>query len=309
MTVELPEWMHTRERPESVSPRRRRLRLRPNFVRRAVGGFARLVEEMLVNERTAEALGLLQSLDARAKVLGLAGLIVIATLVQRPVTLGLAYAVSLLLGFASRFPVRRLARVWVTVPLFSAAIIAPAILNVVTPGPPLLTLWHPSHDHFGPWALPPAVTVTSSGLVVSGRFLLRVGVCVTLALLLAATTRPDRLLHGLRALGAPRVFVLLLGMMERYLAVFLRSAQEIHLARLSRTATLGSTRREQVWVAAGMGSLLRRTQALGQAVFHAMLSRGYTGEARLLDPPRWGAQDWSFLAGVACLAFALVRIG
>jgi hypothetical protein len=40
-----------------------------------------------------------------------------------------------------------------------------------------------------------------------------------------------------------------------------------------------------------------------------MLSRGYTGEARLLDPPRWRAQDWSFLGGVACLAFLLVRVG
>jgi cobalt/nickel transport system permease protein len=58
-----------------------------------------------------------------------------------------------------------------------------------------------------------------------------------------------------------------------------------------------------------MGSLLRRTQALGQAVFHAMLSRGYTGEARLLDPPRWAAQDWSFLGGTACLAALLLRLG
>jgi energy-coupling factor transporter transmembrane protein EcfT len=199
--------------------------------------------------------------------------------------------------------------VWLAAPLFSAAIIAPAILNVITPGPAVVTLWHPAQDHFGPWALPPAITITGSGLMVAGRFLLRVGVCVTLAHLLAATTRPDRLLQGLRALAAPRVFVLLLGMMERYLSLFLRAAQEIHLARLSRSAGVGSTRQEQAWVAAGMGSLLRRTQALGQDVFHAMLSRGYTGEARLLDPPRWRGQDWSFLVAMACLAFVLLQIG
>jgi cobalt/nickel transport system permease protein len=278
-------------------------------VRRAVGGFARLLEEMLANEQTADAPGLLQSLDARVKVLGLVGLIVVATLLQRHIALGLAYALSLLLGFASRLPAGRLARVWLAVPLFSAAIISPAALNVITPGSPLLVLWHPAHDHFGPWALPPAITITTPGLAVAGRFLLRVGVCVTLAHLLIATTRPDRLLHGLRALGVPRVFVLLLGMMERYLSVFLRSAQEVHLARLSRTAAVGSTRQEQAWVAAGMGSLLRRTEALGQAVFHAMLSRGYTGEARLLDPPRWAAQDWSFLGGTACLVVLLLRLG
>jgi len=308
MTVELPQWMQTRASPEPVSGRARRSS-HPSFLRRAVGGFARVLEEMVSNEKSAEAPGLLQSLDARAKVLGLAGLIVVATLLQRPASLALAYGLALLLGVASRLPVSRLLRAWLTVPLFSAAIIAPATLNLVTPGPPVLALWHPAHDHFGPWALPPVIAVTAPGLALAGRFLLRVGACVTFALLLAATTRPDRLFRGLRALGAPRAFVLLLGMMERYLSAFLRSAQEIHLARLSRTATLGSTRQEQAWVAAGMGSLLRRTQALGAAVFQAMLSRGYTGEARLLESPRWGAQEWSFLGGVAGLAVLLLRLG
>ena len=305
--MELPDWMRTRTRPEPLPPPRRFRR--QSFVRRAVGGFARLLEEMLANERTAEAPGLLQSLDPRAKVLGLIGLIVVATFLQQPAALALAYALGLLLGALSLLPASRLLRVWLAVPLFSAAIIAPATLNLVTPGPAWLVLWHPAHDHFGPYALPPAVTITLPGLVVAGRFLLRVAVCVTFAVLLTATTRPDRLFQGLRGLGVPRVFVLLLGMMERYLTVFLRSAQEIHLARLSRTAGTGPPRQEQAGVAAGMGSLLRRTQSLGQAVFHAMLSRGYTGEARLLDPPRWSAQDWSFLGGGACLAFLLVQVG
>lgn len=296
-------------RPQPLPQREKRLRSRPSFLRRAVGAFARLLEAALGKEETAEARGLLQSLDPRAKVLGLMGLLVVVTLLHRPLAMGLALALSLLLGLASRLPAWGLARVWLAVPLFSAAIIAPAVLNVITPGPAVAVLWYPSSDHLGPWALPPALTITSSGLVVAGRFLLRVGVCVTLAHLLAATTRPDRLLQGLRILGAPRVFVLLLGMMERYLSLFLRAAQEIHLARLSRSAGVGSTRQEQAWVAAGMGALLRRTQALGHEVFHAMLSRGYTGEARLLDPPRWKGEDWSFLVAMACFAFVLLRLG
>ncbi|MFB3880858.1 MAG: cobalt ECF transporter T component CbiQ [Armatimonadota bacterium] len=305
--MDLPDWMSSRARP-AVAARSRR-RSRPGFVRRAVGAFARLLEEMLTNEGTAEAPGLLQALDARAKVLGLVGLIVIVTLLQRPISLALACGLGLFLGFASRLPLARLARVWLSAPLFTAAIIAPATLNLITPGPPLIALWHPAHDHLGPWALPPAITITTSGLALAGRFLLRVGVCVTFVHLLAATTRPDRLLQGLRALGAPRIFVLLLAMMQRYISVFVRSAQEIHLARLSRTTSLGTTRQEHAWVAAGMGSLLRRTQALGQAIFHSMISRGYTGEARLLAAPRWGTQEWSFLAASACLAILLVRIG
>ena len=62
----------------------------------------------------------------------------------------------------------------------------PALLNVVTPGHPLLTLWHFSAPHFGPWRVPPTLTITDGGVFVAVRFILRTAVCVTLALLLAA---------------------------------------------------------------------------------------------------------------------------
>ncbi len=304
--MELPAWMRTRTRPEPARLRRTR---GPRFLRRAVGGFARVLEEMLAHEQRAEAPGLLQSLDPRAKLLGLFALLVTATLLQRPVSLAAAYAFALLLGLASGLPVRRLLRASLTLPLFSAALLAPAALNLVTPGRTVLTLGHLAHSHLGPWALPPVLTLTAPGLFVAGRFLLRIGACVTFALLLTATTRPDRLFRGLRGLGLPRVFVLLLGMMVNYLAVFLRAAQEIHLARISRTAALGPTRREQAWVAAGVGSLLRRTHALGQAVFRAMLSRGYTGEARLLHLARGSSQDWLFLSAAVIFIIFLLRLG
>lgn len=304
--MELPAWMgsggHTASMPGRVGRR-------PSFVRRAAGRFARLLEEMLANEQTALAPGLLQSLDARAKILGLLGLVVGVTLLQQPLSLGLACALGLLLASLSRLPLRRVLRLWLVVPLFSGALILPATLNLVTPGPALLLLWRPAGLHFLGWPLPPTVAVTAPGLVVAGRFVLRVGVCVTLALLLTATTRPDRLLHGLQALGVPRLFVMLLAVMQRYLLVLLQAAQEIHLARLSRTVAPGSTRQEQAWVAAGMGSLLRRTQALGEAVCHAMVARGYTGQVHLPARPRWTSADWSFLAAVACFITLLLRVG
>jgi energy-coupling factor transporter transmembrane protein EcfT len=71
--------------------------------------------------------------------------------------------------------------------------------------------------------------------------------------------------------------VTLLSMMERYLWVLARAAEEIHLAKASRSIARGSLRDEQAWVAAGIGSLFRRTRALGHEVYLAMISRGYTG--------------------------------
>ncbi len=220
----LPEWMLTRTMPEiddqrphagavEAFPRSRGQRI----MRQAVGNLAHLLAEMLDNEAIARRSGLLQRVDARAKVLGLLGLVVIVTLVHLIPTLLLAYGLCLLLALLSQVPVSRLTRAWLAVPLFSVAIMLPALLNVVTPGHALCTLWRFSTAHLGPWRVPPALTVTDAGLLVACRFVLRTAVCVTLALLLTATTPANRLFRGLRALGVPVLFVMLLTMMQRYL--------------------------------------------------------------------------------------------
>jgi cobalt/nickel transport system permease protein len=192
------------------------------------------------------------------------------------------------------------------VPLFSAAIVLPATLNIVTPGSPVLVLWHSAGYAIGPWRLPDYLAVTAPGLYLAVRFVLRIAVCITLTLLLTVTTRSENLFRGLRGVGVPRLFVMLLGMMQRYLVLLLRVAEEIHLAKRSRSITAGSLREEQAWVGAGVGTLFRRTQALGDDIYLAMLSRGYTGEVHLLDDPRLCAIDFAFLA--ACLSLAVLML-
>ena len=135
---------------------------------------------------------------------------------------------------------------------------------------------------------------------------LRTSACVTLALVLAATSRPQELLGALRAFGVPQAFVMVLTMTERYLAVLLRSAQEIHLARLARSIGGIGFRRGEAWAAAGIGSVFRRTRRLADAVTLAMIARGFTGEVRLLRPPQWRRLDWLLVAAAAIAAAALV---
>jgi cobalt/nickel transport system permease protein len=185
--------------------------------------------------------------------------------------------------------------------------ILPACLNIVTDGAPLLTLWRLGPDaHFGPWDLPAAITITTPGLEVAARFLLRVLTCVTLAFLLVATTGPDELLNGLRRLGMPRAFAMVLTMMHRYTVVLLRAAQEIHLAKLSRSMGAVSLSGEQRWVATGMGSLFRRTRHLADEVHEAMLSRGYDGDLQVAAPARWRLRDGLLVNAALLLSAALL---
>ena len=299
----LPEWM----RPETPCEECRTAPAskRRTFARQAIGSFAALLSSALVDD-TAMTPGLLQSIDPRAKVLGLVGLVVVATLVHNPISLVICYGVCAVVAALSRVPLRRLMRVWLLVPLLSMGVMLPATLNVITEGRHVWTLWRFASDSFGPYALPETLAVTDAGLMVLGRFVLRAAVCIFLVVLLTSTTRPARLFRGLRILGAPQVFVMLLAMMQRYVEVLARAAEEIHLAKISRGIAEGSVRQEQAWVASGMGSLFRRTRALGGAVYLAMISRGYTGEAHLLDEPKWRARDWGFLACAIALAAVML---
>lgn len=305
--VLLPAWMHPQITHDAGAPAVISRPRRHSVVRRALNAFARLLAAMLADEATAAAPGLLQRIDARAKVLGIIGLIVVVTLVYHLPALLLGYTLCIVLAILSRVPVRRFAGAWLAAPLFTAAIILPALFNVVSPGTALWQLASPG-SRLGSWLLPDGLAVTDVGLYIAARFVLRTAVCVTLALLLTVTTRPARLFRGLHILGVPQLFVMLLTMMERYLAVIVRAAEEIHLAKLSRTLAAGDLRREQAWVAAGMGSLYRRTQRLGDAVYRAMLSRGYTGDIFFLTDTRWTMRDYAFLAVMVAVGIILLMV-
>jgi len=292
--ISLPEWMSPRAAPDL--PELPGVHRSP--ARHTLNGLARLLAAMLGDEAIAARPGLLQRIEPRAKAPGLIGLVVIATLLHSLTALGLAYLLCIALAAASRVPVRRFAGAWLAAPLLSAFIVLPAVLNVVTPGEPLWAF------RLGSWRL----AVTDAGVHFLAIFVLRVAVCVSLALLLAVTTRPAQLFRGLRALGALKIFIMLLMMMERYLTVIVRAAEEIHEAKLSRSIAPGSLRQEQAWVAAGMGALFRRTQKLGDAVYLAMISRGYTGDVYLLDEPRWSWREWAFLAAAIAVGAGLLII-
>jgi len=311
MTV-LPPWMSPRTTPDdwqrvpygpevAATPQKR------NLVRRALGSITGLLGALAELDSTAHP-GLLHSVDARAKTLGFVGLIVVMTCVHHLPTLALGIGLAVALAFAAHIPLRRLLGAWLLVPFISLLLTLPVMLNIITPGHSLWVLW-PAGAHLGPWRSPGILAVTDAGVLVTVRFLLRITACAILILLLTATTRPVRLFRSLRLLGMPQIFVMLLTMMERYLGVIARAGEEIHLAKLSRSIVPGSVRMEQAWVAAGMGSLFRRTHALGEDVYHAMLSRGYTGEVHLLDDPHWQVSDWLFLAAMLILGVLFVLMG
>ena len=253
----------------------------------------------MFSDDTATQPGFLQHFDPRIKIVTLFGLLVVASLLHTLPALLALYAGTLVAATCSRLPLRFFVkRVWLFVPIFTAIVLAPATLSVVTGGEVIVTLWH-WHGH--------AEGFTRQGLVSALRVVCRVAASVSLVVLLTLTTPWNRLLAALRSLGVPRMFVLIVGMAYRYLFLLLGTVTDMYQARKARTVGAekhGDAARRFVF--ASVGSLLGKSLTLSEEVHQAMLSRGYRGDAKVLAQRRPALRDLLWVVAAAVFAAALL---
>ncbi|MBA3600000.1 MAG: cobalt ECF transporter T component CbiQ [Acidobacteria bacterium] len=273
---------------KSTPPRKKR---RGSFIERTLSTLIRKTERALFAEELARKEGFLQKLDPRVKIIGLLALIVDATLARNFFTIIFIFAIAVLLAILSHVPLRTLAvRTWLSVLTFTGTIAFPVIF--ITPGDTLFRL-----PLLG-W------TITAQGVTSALYLLLRVETTVTLSLLLVLCTLWTHVLKGLRVLGVPVVFVVILGMTYRYIFVMLETARNMFEARQSRLIGSLDAREGRRIAAASIGVLLTKSFYLNTEVFMAMQSRGFRGEVYTLDDFKMRGRDWLALAAFLLLALA-----
>jgi cobalt/nickel transport system permease protein len=127
--------------------------------------------------------------------------------------------------------------------------------------------------------------------------------------LLASTTQPSDLVHGLDRLRLPKVIVAISGFMVRYADLVTGEMHRMRIARESRAYDLSGSGRARV-VASSAGSLFIRSYERGERVYLAMLARGFDGRVPSAAGPPVAAGRWVtalFLPAVATLV-ALVAV-
>ncbi len=253
------------------------------------------LERSLFAEELISKPGLLQSLDARLKVVAvLAWLIAVSLSHNLWVLLGL-YLLALVLALASAIPASLfLRRVWLALPFFTGVLVLPALF--LTPGP----VWV---------RLPLGLVITSAGVMTALFLLLRVSTSLSLALLLILTTPWNTVLSALGALHVPPVFTLILGMTYRYIYLFLHAANDMFLSRQSRTVGPLSGVEARQTLASVSAALLSKSLSLSTEVYLAMQSRGFRGSIVPLRPFRMTRRDWLWLASFLILAAVAVFLG
>ena len=156
---------------------------------------------------------------------------------------------------------------------FSFLIVVPAIFSAITPGDSVF-----SYTVFSQH-----VSITRQGLGSAMIFFMRVLASVSFAVLLVLTTRHHALLKVLRIFKVPQVFVMTMGMCYRYIYLFLDTIQKTFCAIKSRVGFVSSTKAGQKIVAMNVAGLWLKSYRMQTQVYDAMISRGYSGEPKVLE--------------------------
>jgi cobalt/nickel transport system permease protein len=244
------------------------------FIQRTITGTVSLLMETVSVEQVAAKNGFLQRRDPRFKCLSAVLLLITVLMSNSVVELSVLYLSVLILVLVSSIGLWFfLERTLLFVPIFSFFIVVPAILNVVTPGEPLVSF------KLLAWNL----SITRQGVDSAVIFLMRVLDSVSVAVLLMLTTRQHVLLKTLRIFRVPQLFVMTIGMTYRYIFLFLDIIQKMFIAIKSRVGYILSSKTGRRVVTTNMAGLWLRSYRLQSQVYDAMLSRGYAGEAYVLE--------------------------
>ena len=217
---------------------------RHRFIERSVKSAVGFFKEAVFSEEVARSKGLLQSIPPNAK-LGLLVMLLVVTLFAHTIrSLLLLYAVSLILAALSGISIIYfIKRVWFFIPIFTLLIAIPVVFT--------------------------------NNLLTAACFVLRVADCVSFVVLITITTRHNQILKSLRSFGVPMIFVKVLDMMYRYIFLFIRIFEEMHLSLKSRLLKDFDAKDARRWISSRMAFIFKRSIGMSADVYMAMIARGY----------------------------------
>jgi cobalt/nickel transport system permease protein len=268
---------------------------RIGWVEQTLAGITGSIERAIFTEQHARIDAFLQRVDPRAKLGIFLAFVLGASLTGSYAVLAALYGLTVAAAVASRIPTDFFVkRVWLGIPLFAGIVVVPSIFFI--PGPRLFDL------AVGPFHVAPSIP----GLMGAVLFVMRVGVSVSLAVLLVMTTPWADILKSLRAVRVPQVFVLILSMTYRYIFLFLHTVNGVFLARKSRIVARVRGAEQRRWIGGTLGNLIGRSFKMSNDVYAAMLARGFSGEMRTYSTFRMTTRDWLLLVASPTVVAALL---
>lgn len=231
-----------------------------NSLDKTLKEIASFLKEAFIVESIPEST--ISRVDERIKLIVLIVFLVSISLMTNVYFLLILYMFSIFLAYLSKIDLPLFfKKTWLFIPLFTLVIAIPSLFIV------------PGKLEFG---------FTIDGVIVMLRLVLRVVTSISYVALVILTTRWTKLLSSLRYIGVPNIFVGIISMSYRYIFLLLETAEDLYIAKKSRTIRI-DTKRDQQWIGSTVGILAIKTQQLSKEVYQGMMSRGFNKDIIFLS--------------------------
>lgn len=309
--MKIPDWLkHTEHRIQDTEGRK----TKEKFLDRTLRHIVSFTEDIMFNEMTSSKNGFLQKIEPRIKVLTILLFIVILSLQKSLYAISAFFFISSVLALLSRIPpvlfIQRLLPAF----LFTLFIAAPAALNLIVKGEPLITLYNFKNSYsIGSLMIPQEISITKQGLSSAIALILRATASVSLVFLLTLTTPPNKLIKTVSSF-MPGAFKSIVSMSYRYIFFLVRKIEQFIMGFRSRNISSVSPEyrkvfggKEQRWVASRMSLLFSISLKLSAELEQAMVSRGYDYNFKV-QSSKFKVSEFS-RADIIWLIFSVIFMG
>ena len=289
---------------------KKRERVRTPFLDKGIRHLAKIIRTSYLQWESSRGNGLFQGLDARVKILFLLAFLVVVSLKKN---IGGELAVAALIfvfAAASRLNLKAFyGRILLLGFFFGFIIALPSSLNVITPGEVVLPLFSLGSAHsLWMYSIPKDIGITREGLRGVAMLTLRVSNSVSISLLVLYTTPFTELMRALKVFRVPDTFIMVINLAYKYVFIFARTVEEMHLAKKSRLAGAVEDKEARKWIAGRIALVFRKTQLKCEEIYKAMVARGFSGEVSLSGFPKAGVRDYAAAALLVAAGAALLLI-
>lgn len=149
----------------------------------------------------------------------------------------------------------------------------------------------------------------TSGLEFAFSLFLRISTCVLALIILSTTTDFLDILKGLQWMKLPQIFLSLLLFMYRYVFLLRDELHRMSQARKARGFRGGKhvlDRMGMRTISYTAGAILVRSNERGNRIYDAMLTRGYDGKVKTLNPLHFGVSAWFLVLFLSSISLLLL---
>lgn len=279
---------------------------RGSFIDKGLKGLSQVIKTGYIQWELASKEGLFQKLDARIKTLAGIFFIIIVSLKQEIMPEAAIAVFILLLCITARINLFEFyRRVLFFGFIFGFLIAAPSALNLIRKGEIIIPLIQFSRSYdFWIYHIPAEIGITREGSYGVGLLTLRVMNSIAISLFVLYTTYFQDIIKALKTLRVPDVFLMIITLSYKYIFIFAKTVEDMHLAKKSRLLGELDDAKGRQWVTGRIAFIFRKTQLKCDEIFKAMLGRGFTNDVRLPGFKKMGILDWA--AGISFFSVGIL---